>query len=363
MTHVLPHRSIVKTDARFGAVVPKHVVGNVSSSNDETFDWRILKRLSAVRNQGSCGSCWAVATTTAVADHFVVKGITKTVPALSYTRNMICYSDDPCNGGNPAALLKMASENPHGFVEESCVEEDSWCGSGGCSAKHFASVFGKCGCMKNSNFLCYPIDRDSVQWLTDDGRNAKFSEYVKTWISKEGPLVAAFPVFKNFDPKLFVNSVYIESKTSAGDFDHLAALDHSEFLGFHAVVVVGWGIEHEIPTGPKRVQSVPYWLCRNSWGPRWNGDGHFKMPFYPFNSTVQFEKPVSIADPGGNVVHEAGGFVCFTVSKDPFVAKIPKTIVVESGNFKIKVILSIASVFAVFIVFLIFYRLKYGRRF
>jgi hypothetical protein len=346
MTHVLPHRLILKTDARFGAVVPLHPIGKAETSgDDDDFDWRSKKSISLVRNQGSCGSCWAVATTTAVADHFAVRGLTAEAPKLSYTRNMICFSDDPCNGGNPASLLKMASESATGFVEEACVDETSWCGAGGCSSQHFSSVFGKCGCMNDAMYKCFSVDRESVQWLVDDGANADFSDYVKTWIRKEGPLVAAFPVFKNFKPHLFEKNVYIESKTEKGDFDHSQALDHSEFLGFHAVVVIGWGVEHDVLTGPKRMQSVPYWLCRNSWGSQWNGDGHFKMPAYPFNTTVQFERPVTVADPQDNqLVHQAGGFVTFTVSKPPFEARIPKTIVVVGEHAWLRVVVYVVAV-------------------
>jgi len=346
MTDVLPHRSILKTDARFGAVVPKRAVEKAVVDVDDRFDWRETKTLSAVSDQGACGSCWAVATTTAVADHFAVRGSTPAAPKLSYTRNMICFSDDPCNGGNPAALLKMASESSTGFVEEACVDEQSWCGDGGCTAEHFARVFGKCGCTADGTFRCFPVDKDSVQWLVDDGHDANFAGFVKTWIRKEGPVVAAFPVFKNFNPNLFEKSLYLEAKTIAGDFDRDVALNHADFVGFHAVVVIGWGVEHDVSTGPARRQSVPYWLCRNSWGSRWNGDGHFKMPAYPFNSTVQFERRVSVADAVDNsVTHEAGGFVTFTASREPFETKIPKTIVVvESGSRRLAVGAGLAAV-------------------
>ena len=344
MTDVLPHRSILKTDARFGAVVPKRVADKKEDVDDD-FDWRSTKTLSSVSDQGACGSCWAVASTTAVADHFAARGLTTCAPKLSYTRNMICFSDDPCNGGNPAALLKMASESPVGFVEKACVDEKSWCGDGGCTAGHFSRVFGKCGCTASGSFRCFAVDKDSVQWLVDDGRDANFSAYVKTWIRKEGPVVAAFPVFKNFDPKLFEKNVYLEAKTPAGDFDRAVALNHADFIGFHAVVVIGWGVEHQVSTGPARVQSVPYWLCRNSWGAGWNGDGHFKMAAYPFNSTVQFERRVSVADAVDNsLVHEAGGFVTFTVSREPFETKIPKTIVVESDSNRLVVGAVVAAV-------------------
>lgn len=367
MTHVLPHRSFMKTDARFGAALPRRDIGDTDPQTDDHFDWRTEKELSSVSNQGTCGSCWAVATTTAVADHFSVRGLVSSVPKLSYTRSMICFSDEPCSGGNPASLLKMASESSIGFVEESCVEEESWCGSGGCTAEHFSKVYGKCGCTKDASYKCYPVDKDSVQWLIDDGRDRKFTDYVKTWIKKEGPIIAAFAVFKNFKPELFEKNIYLEAKTESGGFDRDASLDHANFLGFHAVVVVGWGVEHGVLTGPQRLQSVPYWICRNSWGSAWNGNGHFKMPMFPFNSTAQFERVVSIADVADeNAVHEAGGFVTFTVKSPPFDVQIPKTIVVESGSHRLAVGAGITGVLVVCVIAIWLARRsrsQHGRRF
>jgi hypothetical protein len=359
---IYPHRNLLKTDARFGLAVPIRETEKKQIDEDENFDWRTRKTLSAVRNQGTCGSCWAVATTTAVADHFAVRSYEEVAPRLSYTRSMICYSDDPCNGGNPAALLKLASESSTGFVEESCISESSWCGSGGCSPDHFKSVIGKCGCQKEAEFKCYPVDRESVQWLIDDKGSADFGSFVKHWLKKEGPLIAAFPVFSNFKANLFENGVYVENKIAENEYSD-TALASREFLGFHAVVVIGYGVEHGLKTGPGRQQSVPYWLCRNSWGPNWNGDGHFKMPCHPFNLTVQFEKAINIQDQT-NGIHAAGGFVSFTTSKTPFFSKIPKTIAVIDNSSAWKTIsILIASFFAIASFFYGLYSYRHGRRF
>jgi hypothetical protein len=40
-----------------------------------------------------------------------------------------------------------------------------------------------------------------------------------------------------------------------------------EYMGGHAVIIVGWGIENE----------VGYWICKNSWGTGWGEEGFFKI--------------------------------------------------------------------------------------
>ena len=35
----------------------------------------------------------------------------------------------------------------------------------------------------------------------------------------------------------------------------------------HAIKIIGWGVE----------KGIPYWLCVNSWGPKWGDDGFFKI--------------------------------------------------------------------------------------
>ena len=39
------------------------------------------------------------------------------------------------------------------------------------------------------------------------------------------------------------------------------------YTGYHAVRVLGWGVEN----------GVPYWLCANSWNRSWGDNGTFKF--------------------------------------------------------------------------------------
>jgi len=70
-------------------------------------------------------------------------------------------------------------------------------------------------------------------------------------IWEDGPVEATFEVYEDFE--LYKYGVY----------QHLKG----EFEGYHAVRLLGWGVE----------KGVPYWLAANSWSEKWGEKGTFKI--------------------------------------------------------------------------------------
>jgi len=67
-----------------------------------------------------------------------------------------------------------------------------------------------------------------------------------------GPVVATFSCFEDF-AYYYKNGIY--KRTS------------NKLMAGHAAEIVGWGVEN----------NVPYWIAKNSWGPKWGEDGFFRV--------------------------------------------------------------------------------------
>lgn len=73
-----------------------------------------------------------------------------------------------------------------------------------------------------------------------------------TELYNNGSATAAFNVYEDF--LTYKSGVYIHTGGGAA-------------LGGHAIKIMGWGVENDIP----------YWLCANSWNTDWGMQGFFKI--------------------------------------------------------------------------------------
>lgn len=80
--------------------------------------------------------------------------------------------------------------------------------------------------------------------------------------------------------------------------------------GFHAIVIVGYGeldIDYvpnktvKFVTGKDGRKKLPYWVCRNSWGPQWPPEGYYKSGI----RTKEGGKEHTITVPPGYWLHAA----------------------------------------------------------
>lgn len=214
--------------------------------------------LSWMRNQHIpqyCGSCWAMATTSAFADRvniFIRKG---QFPSTSISVQVLlnCEPDgDSCNGGGANAVYKFLYE--HGLPEDGCqnyeAKDPDFPSCSPIDICEFCLGPGPSDMNDTNKGVCWASNTSlfyASQFGTLDGE-----DQIKAEIFARGPVTCGMEstlMFLNFTG----GRIYEE---------HLDTIQRN-----HVVSLVGWGEEN----GEK------YWLGRNSWGEYWGDSGFFKI--------------------------------------------------------------------------------------
>jgi cathepsin X len=208
--------------------------------------------LSPVRNQHIpvyCGSCWAMGSTSALADRFnIMQGPGYAPSAYMSVQNVISCGDEydscgTCNGGDDVPVYQYAMDkgiphetcNNYRAVNEQCLSESKYAsecytcnpGSAGCVGipsynRYFAAGFGTC-----------------------NGYDAMKAELMN------GPISCGIDA--NEEMELYTGGIF-SSKGSAIN---------------HIISLFGWGVD--AATGDE------YWLLRNSWGEPWGEHGMMRI--------------------------------------------------------------------------------------
>lgn len=201
---------------------------------DDTVDY--TAKLPAIKNQGSCGSCWTFGA--AAAFEYQLNRNYDDNKAISEEQLLDCTypTRDGCNGGWPAdcyTWMKNAGTNK--------------------AANYVAS-------MKE-----YPYQgSDGACKITTTNQMAGFTISGTKYIQNEADVYAAVG-----KPEIGVLSVAIAVINSFYSFKSGVYYDAScATAGInHAVDIVGYGV----------LNSVNYWNVRNSWGSSWGDKGYIRM--------------------------------------------------------------------------------------
>lgn len=214
-------------------VDPVFTAAQLEEELPESFDWseENKKCVGKVRDQASCGSCWAFGAAEAFSDRYcIAHGEMK---EFSSEHLVECdKSNMACNGGYLNKAWNFIASK--GIVEDDCLPYTS--GQGKVEA-----CTDKCA------------DGSDKVTATCDGKvvHPRKIEDIKREIKVNGPMEIAFTVYDDF--MSYESGIY--QRTS------------NKSVGGHAVKVTGWGIE----------QGVEYWTLVNSWGPRWGDKGTVKF--------------------------------------------------------------------------------------
>ncbi|CAL8105195.1 unnamed protein product [Calicophoron daubneyi] len=247
-----PLGALPPTPEMIAAVGYKDVVYDENEEIPEEFDarekWPHCVSLRTIWDQGTCGSCWAVSSASAMGDRYCIRN--KGNVTLSAYDLMSCCSTchpkGPCDGGYPLDAWM------HWYVEGVVTGGPTNCS--GCTCYRYGG---------DTQFKCDHECRIGYEKLYDfdltHGNPAKYVrnnvEEIQREIMTNGPVVATFEVFTDLgDPG---KSVYI----------HRGGISR----GYHAVRVIGWGVKNMWGV------RVPYWLVANSWGTEWADGGVFRI--------------------------------------------------------------------------------------
>ncbi|CAJ0952253.1 unnamed protein product, partial [Mesorhabditis belari] len=209
-----PRAPAQKKRALKAAVLPK------------AFDWRTKNVLNAVKDQGSCGSCWTFSATVTVEANYAMKYKKKI--DLSEQQLTCVYNESTiCEGGFPDEALKYLQT--HGGQTTEAAFPYSQAHKSTCKKVTPKALVASVG-----DLLPFGMAK------------------VKQALIKNGPI--SFGMFVNDD---FMNY-------EAGIFDSPCTAKDD---GGHAMAIVGYGQE----------AGVPYWIVRNQWGRDWGENGHIRI--------------------------------------------------------------------------------------
>jgi C1A family cysteine protease len=209
------------------------------------FDWRDTKGVvSAVKNQGQCGSCWAFSTVEAIESQWVLAGNS---PEVFSTQQIIScdkkFGDEGCDGGDTVTAYQYV-ESAGGLVTaESYPDKSHSTGRSG-TCKRFAHP--TMGQISGFTYATKPCKSGACNDQDEDTMVAN--------VASSGPA----SICVNAEKWQLYNKGVMTGK-------HCGS--HKEADLDHCVQVVGYN-------GYSSDEKSDYWIVRNSWETDWGEDGY-----------------------------------------------------------------------------------------
>jgi hypothetical protein len=248
------------------------------SKFDSSFDWATTNNqygkvcTTPVKNQKTCGCCWACVMATLLDSAYYRQNFvyTEKDPIILSVQQIIdCLSEFPqpkekpatgCDGGHPIENLEaylgkigknICTEEQYPFVSNNQMgSEESPFRKWVLQTFGSKTVYDYPGCQQENKCKDNPIWFPQIEVITFKTENLTVNKLKKAiyWL---GPIYISCQVPFRFSIQgsFFKNYIYSAELDKGGD---------------HAMVITGWGTTG---TGKK------YWIIQNSWGSSWGNNG------------------------------------------------------------------------------------------
>jgi C1A family cysteine protease len=203
-----------------------------------SWDWRAVHGgnwISDAKSQGGCGSCVVFGVAAALESHQRIESSNSNLDVDASEAALFFIPERQCNVGDPRYGWSIPAALDFLIDQGACFEENY----------PYRGVNQNAELVEGTELTLRITGYDSTTQTSQ----------MKRWLCEEGPLVAGYTVYQDFD-------VYWSGGAN-GVYTHVSG----NVRGGHVVAVIGYD------------DAQSCWICKNSWGPTRGNDGCFRIGY------------------------------------------------------------------------------------